>query len=80
MFLHNFFSELADKTQLKNANCLLLHFRFTEDEPMMMDDMKIVMQFIEGIGLNEKIKWGLTQLPEGEQTSILLLATNECRH
>lgn len=77
-FMKHTFQELSNKPQVKECQYMLMSIGMSAEDPMTMDDMDIINDFIGSL-MNDvmEIKWGLKTNAEGEGMTIQFICTNE---
>lgn len=75
-FMKEFFGALKEKTAVQDCTSLLISIAMSPEDPLMMDDIEIIHDFLESIN-NEslEVKWGIKNNEEGERMSILTICT-----
>lgn len=76
-FMKRIFKELSEKSQVKECQYMVMSIGMSAEEPMTMDDMDIINDFIGSL-MNDvmEIKWGLKTNAEGEGMTIQVICTN----
>lgn len=73
-FIKEALDQLASKQEVTSSKHILLSFQTEASDGLSMDDMNQVNDFMDKLGEDFEIKWGLTQLEDGEKIRIILLA------
>ena len=77
-FMQKFFDELQKKEEAKNSTNLLLCIGMSQEDPLMMEDMVCINEYLDTME-NEaaEIKWGQKLNDEGCRMSLLAVCTRE---
>lgn len=73
-FIKEALDQLACKQEVTSSKHILLSLQTEASDGLSMDDMNQVNDFMDKLGEDFEIKWGLTQLEDGEKIRIILLA------
>ena len=73
-FIKEALDQLASKQEVTSSKHILLSLQTEASDGLSMDDMNQVNDFMDKLGEDFEIKWGLTQLEDGEKIRIILLA------
>lgn len=73
-FIKEALDQLASKQEVTSSKHILLSLQTEVSDGLSMDDMNQVNDFMDKLGEDFEIKWGLTQLEDGEKIRIILLA------
>lgn len=73
-FIKEALDQLANKQEVTSSKHILLSLQTEASDGLSMDDMNQVNDFMDKLGEDFEIKWGLTQLEDGEKIRIILLA------
>lgn len=73
-FIKEALDQLASKQEITSSKHILLSLQTEASDGLSMDDMNQVNDFMDKLGEDFEIKWGLTQLEDGEKIRIILLA------
>lgn len=73
-FIKEALDQLASKQEVTSSKHILLSLQTETSDGLSMDDMNQVNDFMDKLGEDFEIKWGLTQLEDGEKIRIILLA------
>ena len=73
-FIKEALDQLASKQEATSSKHILLSLQTEASDGLSMDDMNQVNDFMDKLGEDFEIKWGLTQLEDGEKIRIILLA------
>ena len=73
-FIKEALDQLASKQEVTSSKHILLSLQTEASDGLSMDDMNQVNDFMDKLGEDLEIKWGLTQLEDGEKIRIILLA------
>lgn len=73
-FIKEALDQLASKQEVTSSKHILLNLQTEASDGLSMDDMNQVNDFMDKLGEDFEIKWGLTQLEDGEKIRIILLA------
>jgi len=73
-FIKEALDQLASKQEVTSSKHILLSLQTEASDGLSMDDMNQVNDFMDKQGEDFEIKWGLTQLEDGEKIRIILLA------
>lgn len=73
-FIKEALDQLASKQEVTSSKHILLSLQTETSDGLSMDGMNQVNDFMDKLGEDFEIKWGLTQLEDGEKIRIILLA------
>lgn len=73
-FIKEALDQLTSKQEVTSSKHILLSLQTEASDGLSMDDMNQVNDFMDKLGEDFEIKWGLTQLEDGEKIRIILLA------
>ena len=73
-FIKEALDQLASKQEVTSSKHILLSLQTEASDGLSMDDMNQVNDFMDKLGEDFEIKWGLTQLEDGEKIRIIRLA------
>ena len=73
-FMKNSFKTLGEKDEVKGGKYFLLSIQ-TTGSTLNMEDMNYVNDFMDGLGDDFELKWGIGQLKEGAKMRIILLVS-----
>lgn len=73
-FIKEALDQLASKQEVTSSKHILLSLQTEASDGLSMDDMNQVNDFMDKLGEDFEIKWGLPQLEDGEKIRIILLA------
>lgn len=73
-FIKEALDQLASKQEVTSSKHILLSLQTEASDGLSMDDMNQVNDFMDKLGEDFEIKWGLTQLEDDEKIRIILLA------
>ena len=73
-FMGNSFKALGEKEEVKGGKYFLLSIQ-TTGSSLNMDDMNHVNDFMDSLGEDFELKWGIAQLEEGAKMRIILLVS-----
>ena len=73
-FIKEALDQLASKQEVTSSKHILLSLQTEASDGLSMDDMNQVNDFMDKLGEDFEIKWGLIQLEDGEKIRIILLA------
>ena len=73
-FIKEALDQLASKQEVTSSKHILFTTQTEVSDGLSMDDMNQVNDFMDKLGEDFEIKWGLTQLEDGEKIRIILLA------
>ena len=73
-FIKEALDQLASKQEVTSSKHILVSLQTEASDGLSMDDMNQVNDFMDKLGEDFEIKWGLTQLEDGEKIRIILLA------
>lgn len=74
IFIKNSFKVLGEKDDVKDGKKFLLSIQSTGNT-LNMEDMNYVNKFMESLGDDFELKWGIAQLEEGAKMRIIFLAS-----
>lgn len=80
VFMTEFFEELKKKEFVKTCKYVLLSIGMEEDNPLCMEDMDIIHEFMDDICNDEselEFKWGLTSNNKGESMFMIAICTRD---
>ena len=72
-FIKEGLDQLASKQEVTSSKHILLSLQTEASDGLSMDDMNQVNDFMDKMGEDFEIKWGLTQLEDDEKIRIILL-------
>ena len=72
-FIKEALKQLASKQEVTSSKHILLSLQTEASDGLSMDDMNQVNDFMDKMGEDFEIKWGLTQLEDGAKIRIILL-------
>lgn len=72
-FIKEALKQLASKQEVTSSKHILLSLQTDGSDGLSMDDMNQVNDFMDKMGEDFEIKWGLTQLEDGAKIRIILL-------
>ena len=72
-FIKEALNQLASKQEVTSSKHILLSLQTEGSDGLSMDDMNQVKDFMDKMGEDFEIKWGLTQLEDDEKIRIILL-------
>ena len=76
-FMRHFFEALAQKEEVMSCSSLLINIGMATENPLMMDDMNVINDFIESLDNEEmEIKWGIKTNAEGMGMTMLVICTH----
>ena len=73
-FMENSFKALGEKEEVKGGKYFLLSIQ-TTGSSLNMDDMNHVNDFMDSLGEDFELKWGIAQLKEEAKMRIILLVS-----
>ena len=73
-FMKNSFKVLGEKEEVKDGKYFLLSLQ-TTGSTLNMEDMNHVNDFMDSLGDDFELEWGIAQLKEGAKMRIILLAS-----
>ncbi len=77
-FMRDFFNELKKKGQVRSCSSMLISLGMSQDNPLMMEDMEIIKDFIESFDNdNIEAKWGVKNNEEGMGMTLLTVCAKE---
>lgn len=80
VFMAEFFGELKNKDFVKSCKYILISIGVEEDDPLYMEDMDIVHEFMDDICSDEsdlELKWGLTCNDKGKAMTMTAICTRD---
>lgn len=77
-FMAKTFQELSEQSAVKECHYLLMNIGTSTDDPITMDDMDIINDFLAAL-FNDvmEMKWGMTKNASGQKMTIQVLCTND---
>jgi hypothetical protein len=80
VFMKSFFEELGSKPDIKDCHYFILSISVSEKEPLMMEDLDMVHEFLATLKNDElESRWGLKESPKGESMTMIALCTNDTK-
>lgn len=75
-FIRDYFDELKKHDEVLSCTSMLISIGMSQDNPIMLEDMEIIEDFIRAIG-NERleVKYGLMSNGEGMGMTLLTICT-----
>lgn len=76
-FMKSFFNELAAKPQVKNCTNVLISIKMDVENPLMMEDMGVIHEFMGVFADDTESIWGVsTNDPSKGGMALLIICTN----
>ncbi len=77
-FLQRSFQELMEQPAVKECKYVLLNVGMSPEEPLLMEDMNIINEFMGSFSNNDvEFKWGLYHQEEGQKMALYVICTND---
>ncbi len=81
-FMTEFFEELKKKDFIKTCKYVLVSIGMEEEDPLLMDDMNIIHEFMDDMSSDNnelEFKWGLTSNKKGDTMTITAIFTRDLK-
>lgn len=74
-FMKSFFNELAVKPQVRNCTNILISIEMDNNNPLMMEDISIINQFMEQLSDDTETIWGVSTNSSDGVMTLLVICT-----
>ena len=75
-FMKSSFNELVAKPQVKNSSNVLISIKMDGQNPLMMEGMGIIHEFMGGVIDDREAIWGVSTNPSDGDMELLVVCTN----
>lgn len=75
-FMKSYFDELAVKPQVRNCTNILISIKMDGENPLMMDDMGIIYEFMRVFVDDAEAIWGVSTNPLDGDLELLVICTS----